>query len=315
MRTELIFLTPIFKRTIWGGDRLKTELGLAIPDETTGEAWIASAHPNGDCHVANGAYKGGAHSTLWARHRKLFGEGYGDEFPLLVKFIDAKADLSIQVHPDNEYAKKFNSSGKSECWYILDSPGEIIIGHNAFTKEEFREMAENNRWSDLLRVQKARAGDFFQIDPGCVHSLKAGTLLLEIQQNSDLTFRLYDYDRETDGKRRKLHLKEALDVITVPHAQRAAVPSVERLMNATRTKLFAGDHYTVHKLDIAGDYRHDFENGFSVAVVLDGAGDIDGTSLRKGQSFIIPRKYDKCIFSGRMSVILATPGPHLRRED
>ena len=124
---------------------------------------------------------------------------YGKEFPLLIKIIDAKSDLSIQVHPDNAYAKEHEngSLGKTECWYILDSePGtQIVIGHHAKDKEELMQMVEEKRWKDLIREVPVKKGDFYQIDPGCVHAIKGGTVILETQQSSDITYRVYDYDR------------------------------------------------------------------------------------------------------------------------
>ena len=137
---NIIFLAPVFKTMIWGGNKLATEFGYSIPSDNTGECWAISAHKNGDCEIKNGEYSGKTLSWLWDNHRELFGNVVGEVFPLLIKIIDAKTDLSIQVHPDDTYAKTYEngSLGKTECWYILDcnENADLIIGHNGKDKEE-----------------------------------------------------------------------------------------------------------------------------------------------------------------------------------
>ena len=199
-------MKPVFKEAVWGGRKLRDDFGYEIPSDSTGECWGIGAHKNGDCEIAEGTYKGEHLSKLWAEHPELFGNEdgkYGKEFPLLIKIIDAKSDLSIQVHPDNAYAKEHEngSLGKTECWYILDSePGtQIVIGHYAKDKEELKQMVEEKRWKDLIREVPVKKGDFYQIDPGCVHAIKGGTVILETQQSSDITYRVYDYDRKWNG--------------------------------------------------------------------------------------------------------------------
>ena len=146
---ELIYLKPVFKQMIWGGNRLRTDFGYDIPGDQTGECWAIGAHPNGDCEVAEGTFAGQKLSELWQNHRELFGGFPGDRFPLLIKIIDAKNDLSIQVHPDDAYAKEHEngSLGKMECWYILDAKKDqtIVIGHNAKNHEEVQSMIEGHR--------------------------------------------------------------------------------------------------------------------------------------------------------------------------
>ena len=181
---ELLLLEPVFKQMIWGGSRLKDDFGYDIPGDNTGECWAISAHPHGDCTLKNTEYKGKTLSWLWENHRELFGNVQGDRFPLLIKIIDAKADLSIQVHPDDAYAAEHEngSLGKMECWYILDAKegGTIVIGHNAKNHEEVEEMIRGKRWKEFIREIPVKKGDFFQINPGCVHAIKGGTLILHI---------------------------------------------------------------------------------------------------------------------------------------
>ena len=215
---DLIRIEPVFHEKIWGGRKLETEFGYAIPDGPIGECWAISAHPAGDCHVKDGAYAGMLLSSLWSEHHELFGAAEGDRFPLLIKFLDAAKDLSIQVHPDDAYAAEHEggSLGKCECWYVLhaDPNATIVVGQRAKSPEEFARLVEEGRWSELLNEVPVHAGDFFQIAPGTVHAIKGGTMVLETQQSSDITYRVYDYDRvQADGTKRELHLQKSLDVI------------------------------------------------------------------------------------------------------
>ena len=159
-----------------------------------GECWAISAHPHGDCEVEGGAWDGWHLSERWDQHRGLFGGLDGKEFPLLVKILDAQDDLSIQVHPDDAYANEHEngSLGKRECWYILDAKdgGDIVVGQRAADRDEFAKMTEEGRWDDLLNRVPIAKGDFFQIDPGTVHAILGGTLVLETQQSSDVTYRV-----------------------------------------------------------------------------------------------------------------------------
>ncbi len=184
------------------------------------EQWGISAHPNGDDKVLNPEYEGLTLSSLWKEKKELFGECRSSVFPLLTKIIDARDDLSIQVHPDDAYAAKNEngSLGKTECWYIMDAePGtKIVIGHNAKDSAEVRSMIENGQWSAFIREVTVKKGDFFFIEPGTVHAIKGGTKILETQQSSDITYRVYDYGRLQNGKPRELHVKQSIDVIKAP---------------------------------------------------------------------------------------------------
>ena len=185
---QIIFLNPVFKQMIWGGNRLSTDFGYDIPGDNTGECWGISAHPNGDDSIANDCYAGMTLSQLWDEHPELFGNIEGDRFPLLIKIIDAKDNLSIQVHPYDEYAAKNEngSLGKTECWYIIDCPDDakLVVGHNAKTHEELSDMIHEGRWDEFIRYVPIKKGDFIQIDPGTVHAITSGCMILETQQNS-----------------------------------------------------------------------------------------------------------------------------------
>ncbi len=310
MEKELLFLEPVFKETIWGGKKLGERFGYAIPSGRTGECWAIGAHPHGDCQVLRGTWQGARLSQLWKDHPELFGNTdgrLGDQFPLLVKLIDAREDLSIQVHPDDTYAARQEKGalGKTECWYILDcEPGaSIIIGHHARDQKELQEMVEGERWDELLRQVPVEKGDFFQIDPGCVHAIKGGILLLETQQSSDITYRLYDYGRLWNGSLRQLHLAQCMDVVRAPFVP----PADQRKRLGTevvdKEHLVTCSCYTVEKYQVHGSWRHRFTGAFVNVTVIEGEGTIDQIPIQKGMSFIIPAGYKICCLEGELSLI------------
>jgi len=306
---NIIFLEPVFKTMIWGGNKLQTEFGYSIPGDNTGECWAISAHKNGDCEIRNGEYHGKTLSWLWDNHRELFGYASGEVFPLLVKIIDAKTDLSIQVHPDDTYAKEQENGalGKTECWYILDcdEDGEIVIGHNAKDKQQLADMIHQNRWKELIRVCPIKKGDFFQIDPGTVHAIKKGTMILETQQNSDITYRLYDYDRLDHGKPRELHIDKSIDVIRCPHIDSKTNGVSSQNENCDIDELVSCDYYTVKHVQLHGEQEFSMTEKFLSISVIGGCGEIDGVPLKKGDHFILPNGYGTYCLKGEMELILS----------
>lgn len=311
MSKEIIFLDPVFTHNIWGGTKLREEYGYPVEGDDIGECWGIAAHDNGDCTISRGTFEGMTLSGLWKEHREVFGGIGGDRFPLLVKIIDAKDDLSIQVHPDDVYAAEHEngSFGKMECWYILDCPekASLVIGHNARTKEELVDMVENKRWGELIREIPVKKGDFIQIDPGTVHAIKGGLTILETQQNSDITYRVYDYDRLSNGKPRQLHVQQSLDVITVP-----AKPVEDSVIHVDETKanelmeLIRCQYYRVCKLDVKGEANVMMSQPFLIMSVVEGSGKLDGQPVKKGDHFILPAGYGQAKFEGEMEIIAST---------
>ena len=304
----ILFLNPVFKQMIWGGQKLATEFGYAIPGDKTGECWAISAHPNGDCVIREGIYEGKTLSQLWKEEPELFGNLDLDRFPLLIKIIDAKDDLSIQVHPNDAYAKEHEngSLGKTECWYVLDCPegASLVVGHNAKTREELKEMIEQGKWSELIREVPVQKGDFIQIDPGTVHAIKGGLMILETQQNSDITYRVYDYDRLTDGKPRQLHVKQSIDVINVPAP--SAENSVKHMLDLpknTLNELISCDYYTVWKLEVTEPVQIDQKHPFMNVSVIEGEGLVNGQLVKKGDHFILPSGIGQVDLRGQMLLI------------
>ena len=304
----ILFLNPVFKQSIWGGRQLKVKFGYDIPGDNTGECWAVSAHPNGDCTVKEGIYEGVFLSELWEKHPELFGNPCTDRFPLLVKIIDAKEDLSIQVHPDDAYAREHEngSLGKTECWYILDGPEDaaLVVGHNAGSKEELSDMIHQGRWTELIREIPVKKGDFIQINPGTVHAIKGGLMILETQQNSDITYRVYDYDRLTDGKPRALHVQQSIDVITVPAASAdKSVKDARHLPKNKMNELISCDYYTVWKLEVEGSLSFEQSYPFLIMSVIEGEGSINGRALQKGDHFILPDGFGNVELQGKIQLI------------
>lgn len=308
---EILFLEPVCTHNIWGGCKLREEFGYPVEGNDLGECWGISAHPEGDGTVRNGSFAGKKLSELWREHSELFGGLENDRYPLLTKIIDAQDDLSIQVHPDDVYAQKNEngSLGKTECWYIMDCPegATLVIGHNARTREELKAMVKEGRWQELIREIPIRKGDFIQIDPGTVHAIKANTLILETQQNSAITYRLYDYGRLQNGKARQLHIDKSLDVITVPaKGMEDCVKSTLNLPENTLNQIYTCEKYTVFKMDVNGEASFVQDFPFLAASVLEGEGSVDDVEIRKGDHFILPSGYGEARLHGKLSLILST---------
>lgn len=215
---------PLFKDKIWGGQKIKTQLGIDFsPLPNCGEAWVLSGVKNNETVVSNGWLAGNHLNELVETFMdELVGEkvfdNFGEEFPLLIKLIDANDWLSIQVHPNDELAKKrHNGSGKTEMWYVLGAgeKSELISGFNQkMSKEVYLEHLKNKTLPEIMNFERVKAGDVFYMPSGRVHALGPGILLAEIQQTSDITYRMYDWDRvDAHGKLRDLHTEEALDAI------------------------------------------------------------------------------------------------------
>ncbi len=306
---EVLFLDKVFHEKIWGGNRLKAYFNHTIDSENIGECWTVSAHPNGDCKIINGIYKDKTLSWLWDNKRHIFGDLEGDRFPLLTKVIDAKDDLSVQVHPDDHYAYKHENGefGKTECWYIIDCDegAELILGHYAKSKKEMEEMIRQGDWNDLLRKVPIKPGDFFYIPAGTIHAIGKGSLILEIQQSSDITYRVYDYNRLQDGKPRELHICKSIDVTTVPHKDYKIVRSTQEFENGIKEHLVEADYFSVYRLSIDGELTFDHNDKFKIVNVLKGLGSIGGVEIKKGDHFILPHNYGPLILEGNLELMIS----------
>ena len=195
-----------------------------------------------------------------------------------------------------------------ECWFFLDCKenATLVVGHNAKTKEELEQMIHEGRWKEFIREIPIKPGDFIQIDPGTVHAIKGGTLLLETQQSSDITYRVYDYDRLSNGKPRQLHIAQSIDVITVP-AKSAdnSVVHTEKKDDAIQ-QLIQCPYYTVYRIDVEHRVETWQDKPFALMSVVEGEGTLNGTHLKKGDHLILPDGYGKVELQGRMQIIAST---------
>ncbi len=299
---------PIFKEKIWGGQKIKTILGKDFsPAKNCGETWELSGVKGNVSEVSNGALKGKTLTQLIdSQGEELLGkkiiQRFGTEFPLLVKFIDANDDLSVQVHPDDTLARKRHDSfGKTEMWYIMqaDEGSSLVTGFNRkMDKETYMDFFNKGQLMDILNQEKVNAGDVYFIPAGRVHTIGKGLLLAEIQQTSDVTYRIYDFDRVDDqGNQRELHVEEALDAIDYEfHDNYRTAYSDPK---DGRSKLVSCPYFTTNKLQVDKTLSIDHQalDCFKIYVVLEGKGqikfDAGVTDLAKGEVILVPASIKK----------------------
>lgn len=308
-----LILKPVFQERLWGGTNL-TQFGYDLPNDHIGEVWGISAHPHGANEILNGPYKGMTLDDVWAEHPKLFGEFPTKKFPLLTKILDATQKLSVQVHPDDTFAYEFENGeyGKTECWYILDAkPGaEIIYGTHAQTKEELETLLDTRRFDDLFKRVPVKAGDFFFVPAGTVHGIGEGIMILETQQSSDTTYRIYDYDRrDQQGQLRPLHIEKSKSVIRYGDESLNVLPTTEVIETHKRTTFVQNHFFTVVKWDIDGTLNYMKPREFVLVSVLEGQGDLiaDGEiyPIQKGSHFILTAEDLDNVFEGQLTLMIS----------
>lgn len=304
---HILFLKPVFKEMIWGGCLLRDVYQYDIPSDKTGECWAISAHQNGDCGILNNEFKGETLSSVYVKYPELFNYPKEDKFPLLVKIIDANKDLSVQVHPNDEYAIQHeNSLGKSECWYVLDANQgtKMVMGHHAKTKEELIKCIEEDNYEVLLNKFEINKGEFYYIPSGTIHAICAGSLIYEAQQSSDITYRVYDYKRKDDrGNTRELHVKQSIDTIEVPYQKQ---DNTLEIVNDYCTQLIKSPYFTVNKLEISKLVNMPHLADYSLVSVIEGSGKINGVEINKGQHFIICHDVKDIQIEGNMQLMVTT---------
>ncbi|MCI1892797.1 MAG: mannose-6-phosphate isomerase, class I [Schleiferilactobacillus harbinensis] len=321
MAIEPLFLNAYFQPKLWGGRKLNTIFGYRIPDGNIGEAWAISAHPHGPSTITNGPLAGLALDDAYKEHPEYFGNPSEKVFPLLTKILDAEASLSVQVHPDDAYAEEHEHElGKTECWYVIQAdPGSYLIyGHHAQTRQELADMIHQGDWDKLLRKVPVKTGDFVFVPSGTIHALNKGIMVLETQQSSDTTYRLYDYDRvdAKTGKKRELHIQQSIDVTTVPHHDPKLDITTEQRGASTFTtyvKPPISPFFSVWQWRIKDQQTmHHAQAPYTLVSVLQGDGTItaDGYpyELHKGTHFIIPAQIKEWTLDGDMQIIASEPG-------
>lgn len=309
-------LKPVYKEIIWGGKKIEKYFNRETPFDKTAESWELCERDDGMSVITNGELKGLEFTKLIADYReKVLGtesiKKYGNYFPLLIKIIDANDKLSVQVHPDDEYAQLHGEkNGKNELWYIIDAKkdAKLVYGlKDTVTKEDFAEAVKNGTIKDTLNEVPVKPGDAFFIPAGTVHAILDGILIAEIQQNSNTTYRIYDWDRVgKDGKPRELHVKEALDVV----AFQKALPKIsERDENPTRT-ILESKFFNIEEIKLDGKIeRKTDEKTFCVIMNLTGDTKItydDGVvELKKGDTVLIPAFLGNYSIEGKSNLVLS----------
>jgi mannose-6-phosphate isomerase len=291
---------PILQDRIWGGTKLKTDLGKNIPTQTTGESWELSTVQDNVSVVKQGEYAGKPLTDLLEQFpNEVLGtkvhEQFGTQFPLLFKFLDAKEDLSIQVHPNDELAKKrHNSFGKTEMWYVMqaDEGSRIIVGFKEKSSpDEYLNKLENKNLIDILNEQPVQKGDVYFLETGTIHAIGAGIVIAEIQQTSDITYRIYDWDRvDANGKGRQLHVEEALDAMNYNPTDTKKEYSKE--LNKSNVTVDC-PYFTTNYLPLDGTASISKDgNSFTVYICTEGEYSIKAEgetySFKKGDTVLVP---------------------------
>lgn len=311
---SILKLKPSCKDYLWGGTKLKTEFGKEYDGDKLAETWELSCHPDGPSYVVNGEYAGETlREYIVMEGKKVTGTHSRkyEQFPLLIKFIDAKQDLSIQVHPDDSYALKNEGQyGKTEMWYIVDCEegASLYYGFSReVSKEEFEERIRNKTLLEVLNKVQVQKGDVLFIEPGTIHAIGSGNLIAEIQQNSNVTYRVYDYGRkDANGKERDLHIEKALQVTK-------RVPILRR--KSFEPHIVACDYFTVDKLALDGQkikkiFGEIDNSSFASILVLEGSGRVssaeESLEIHKGDSIFITANTGEYELEGSFEALLTT---------
>ena len=301
----------IYFKKIWGGRDLKS-FRSNLPEGDIGESWDVACHENGTGVVANGRFKGISFDKLIESYgEKVLGRKYvNKKFPLLVKLINSNDNLSVQVHPNDEYAKiKENSFGKTEAWYVIDAEegAELIVGTNGCTKEQFQDAIKNNTVENCLNRIKVKKGDGFLINSGLVHAIGKGLIIAEIQQNSDITYRVYDY-----GRPREIHVEKSLEVIDFSLKPETLVGDYKEYDGYKFTSLCKNKYFSIDKSVIDTNYISSTNgDNFVILTIVDGSGKVTGNhyteDLKKGDSILLPASLGEYTIEGKLEVLITNP--------
>ena len=310
---SILKLTPSCKDYLWGGSRLRTDFGVQSDLNPLAEAWVLSCHPDGPSYLPDG--------TMLADYLAAHPEAAGTDckkfemFPVLTKFIDAKNNISIQVHPSNEYALEHEHQyGKTEMWYVLDcEPGAFLYYgfDHEISKEEFEDRIQDNTLTDVLNAVPVKKGDCFFIPSGTLHAICKGVVVAEVQQNSNVTYRVYDYGRVgADGKPRALHIEKALDVTRCDIVTRPVEPQTTEVMGGERISLIDGDFFKLTRLNVMGRMPVEADSFALITALGEGAIEYDGGSVlvHNGESVLIPAAMHDFMVSGHLTVLMSEPG-------
>lgn len=288
----ILKMKPVFQERLWGGKKLASRFNYSLPSNQIGECWGMSAHPNGESIVAEGVFEGKTLSDLWENERHLFGDYADATFPLLIKVLDAADDLSVQVHPNDFQAQELEGVpyGKTECWYVVEAEegAELIIGHTAKSKRELSDHIENGKWDQLLSRQPVTKGDFIFVPSGTVHAIGKGIMILETQQSSDTTYRLYDFDRtDSMGETRELHLDKAITVTTIPQEPVIPEMTAQKVNKGYIKRLVKVSEFNVYHVQAKSGFELQAINRFRALTILTGKGRIGQLEVNSGDHLML----------------------------
>lgn len=302
MKPTILKLKPHFEYRVWANENIKKNFKLK--EESIGEAWVVSAFEKKSSIITNLKNEIELLSFYKDKNNSYFFNNYNltNEYPLLSKIIDAKDDLSVQIHPNNEYAKQFNSLGKTECWYILDTKdnNSVVLGHNANNIDQFKDMIKNNKWNELLKEVPIKIGDFIYVESTKIHAIKANTLVFELQQSSDITYRVYDYDRLDKGQKRELHLDHVYNLINTPDK---IIDNIT--ISNKKDYLVSNELFNLKLIENENENTYFFEEALWIQItIIDGEGKINGLDASKYDSFLVAHK-TKIIISGKIKLLIS----------
>ncbi|HHX57462.1 MAG TPA: class I mannose-6-phosphate isomerase [Clostridiales bacterium] len=316
---EALKLIPEFKDYIWGGTKLRDEYNKKCDYKKIAESWELSCHKDGNSVIENGEYSG---FSLTEYIQKVGNAVLGsacdkfESFPILIKLIDAKDNLSVQVHPDNDYALRVEGEyGKTEMWYIVDCDegASLLYGFNEnITKDEFKKHIENNSLLEVANSVNVKKGDVFFIEAGTLHAIGKGILIAEIQQNSNTTYRIYDYGRVgNDGKPRELHIDKAVEVTDLCPAKEYPEQPVEKYDGYNMKLLSSCEYFSVYNIELKSKALLNADKiSFNSMLILDGEGTLNGLaensnsiSFKKGDSIFIPAEFGEYEIIGKANII------------
>lgn len=309
----IFLLEPALKETIWGGNKLREKYGKSSELANIAESWECSVHPQGLSKVASGKYKGRYLRDVLAEHPEYLDNKIKsvDDFPFLIKFIDAREKLSVQVHPNDEYAKNHENGalGKTEMWYVVEAEknSELVYGlYDDITPQQLEDGAKNGDIEKYLNKVKTQPGDVFFIPAGTIHGIGAGNLIVEVQENSDVTYRLYDYNRlDKNGNKRDLQVNKAVEVVNYNKSTNIRQPMriLEYKRGFSRELLCQCKYFYVEKIVINDLYK--FRNdSYCVLVCIRGVGICNGNIVyNKGNSLFISSKVGNVKIVGDLTLI------------
>ncbi|MGL5350298.1 MAG: type I phosphomannose isomerase catalytic subunit [Cetobacterium sp.] len=305
---KIIFTEAIFFNRIWGGNRIIELFNLNATDTPIGEAWGISSHKTGDCNILSGIHQGKKLSEAIRLDSTILGKGF-KKLPLQIRILDSKNDLSLQVHPNNNYAKiNSNDFGKNEYWYILncEKDAKLIYGHTFTTKKDFEEAIFKNEVMNNLNYLPIKEGDLVSVPTGLLHAMTKNITAIEVCDSSDVTYRVYDYNRvDAKGNKRELHIKDSLNTIDFP-CKYPIIKTETIINNAFIKKILLNDEiFYITNIKNFGYSQLKKEHQYYACFVISGSGEINNSKIKAGDFFILTSLVENLELNGNFEILLS----------